>query len=322
MHNIVLIGAGQLGSRHLQGLAQLKNINIQVVDASQTSLDTAKQRFEEVKGLFNGEISYHTQIVQINKTVDVAIIATNSSVRRLIIEDLIKVADVKNLILEKFLFTKIADYSIVNDLIKTNKINTWVNCPRRMVDYYQKIKSQITAPFTFSVSGNAWGLGCNGIHFLDLFSFLSNSTELVIQNTLIDNEIHQSKRSGYIEFTGTITGSANSNSFTISSFNAEPSGTLIEINLSNATYIIEEGSTSKVKYALQENNWQWHEETFQIPFQSQLTNVIVDDILNTGNCNLTTYNDSSIIHQTYLESLISFLKNNQNDNTINECLIT
>lgn len=322
MHNIVLIGAGQLGSRHLQGLAQLKNINIQVVDASQIALDTAKQRFEEITGLFNGKISYYTQLSLVNKNIDVAIIATNSSVRRLIIEDLIKVADVKNLILEKFLFTKISDYSIINDLIKKHKINTWVNCPRRVVGYYQKLKSKLTTPFTFSVSGNAWGLGCNGIHFLDLFSFLSNSSELIIQNTLIDSEIQQSKRNGYIEFTGTIIGSADRNSFSISSFNAEPSGVLIEINSSNVRYVIEEGSTSKVKFALLENNWQWQEETFQIPFQSQLTNVIVDGILNSGNCKLTTYSESSKIHQTYLHALISFLQHNKHDNTINECLIT
>ena len=49
MYNIAIIGAGQLGSRHLQGLKLAKlPIKIQVVDSSAESLAVAKSRYEEV----------------------------------------------------------------------------------------------------------------------------------------------------------------------------------------------------------------------------------------------------------------------------------
>ncbi|MES2837174.1 MAG: Gfo/Idh/MocA family oxidoreductase [Bacteroidota bacterium] len=319
---IVVIGAGQLGSRHLQGLAKLSGFKIQVVDSSEMSLTTAKQRFEEVSIAFKGEILFHKNITEIEKNIDVAIVATNSSVRRSVVEQLLSHSTVKNLILEKFLFTKLSEYNEVAELIERKNVKTWVNCPRRMVSFYNTLKQNLTHPFTFSVSGNAWGLGCNGIHFLDLFSFLSNSKNILINSTLLDNTIHESKRAGYIEFTGTIVGSFDKNSFSLTSFNAKPSGVIIEINSQIARYIIEEGATSKVRYALQENDWQWKEETFEIPFQSQLTNVVVEDILQTGDCKLTQYADSSAIHQVYLSNFISFLQTSKQDNSINECLIT
>ena len=48
MHQIAIIGAGQLGSRHLQGLAKLQlPCQVHVVDPSPKSLEVARQRFAE-----------------------------------------------------------------------------------------------------------------------------------------------------------------------------------------------------------------------------------------------------------------------------------
>lgn len=322
MYKIVLIGAGQLGSRHLQGLSLMDNVSIQVVDPVIDSLNLARERFDENVNNFNGNVSFHTNIEELVPEIDVAIIATNSRVRRKVIINLVKVTKVKYLILEKILFTKLEDYTDISAILNENGIKAWVNCGRRVFSYYNQLKQNLTLPFTFSVSGNSWGLGCNGIHFLDLFSFLSNTKNVLIKSTLLDNIIHESKRAGYIEFTGTIAGSADKNSFTLTSFDAKASGVIIEINSSNARYIIEEGATSKVKYALQENDWLWQEELFEIPFQSQLTNFVVEDILQTGDCKLTKYVDSSDLHQVYLSNFISFLQITKQDNSINECLIT
>ena len=48
MVNVAIIGAGQLGSRHLSSLAlSVNDLEIQVVDPFQGSLEVAKSRFEE-----------------------------------------------------------------------------------------------------------------------------------------------------------------------------------------------------------------------------------------------------------------------------------
>ena len=47
MKTVLVIGAGQLGSRHLQALKLVQNdLSISVVDPFQASLDVAKERFE------------------------------------------------------------------------------------------------------------------------------------------------------------------------------------------------------------------------------------------------------------------------------------
>ena len=50
MYNIAIIGAGQLGSRHLQGLklAQLP-MRIEIVDSSEKSLETARERYDQIE---------------------------------------------------------------------------------------------------------------------------------------------------------------------------------------------------------------------------------------------------------------------------------
>lgn len=45
MKNIAIIGAGQLGSRHLQALAQVNaDVILHIVDPSEQSLEVSKQR--------------------------------------------------------------------------------------------------------------------------------------------------------------------------------------------------------------------------------------------------------------------------------------
>lgn len=323
MLNIAIIGAGQLGSRHLQALVNSKNIlNIQVVDSSSDSLKIAEQRFNEVGQSFKGKISFHTTIDVLEKHIDVAIIATNSKVRRHVIAELIKNSKVKNLVLEKFLFTKEEDYAAVVMLLKENTVNAWVNCPRRMMRMYQEIQKNISGPIHFTATGNSWGLGCNGIHMLDLYAFLTQTNTIRLSNNLLDHVITESKRSGYIEVTGTITGYSGANSFHVTSFANDISPLCISLNTPTVRYKIEEGATTKITTSKLSNNWKYEKEEFKMPFQSQLTNVFIDELIETGSCKLTSFTESSVLHLAFLNNLLEFLRNIKNDNTINECLIT
>ena len=323
MKNIALIGAGQLGSRHLQALASVKQpIKIQVIDPFAESLKVAETRFNEVNKNFHGSVSFHTELSFLEKNIDVAIIATNSKVRRTVIEALIQNSSVKNLVLEKFLFVREPDYAAVGKLLTDNKINAWVNCARRMQDDYQNLQNELTGPIHFTATGNNWGLGCNGIHMLDLFAFITKSNDIVLSNNLIDNKIIESKRSGYIEFTGTISGHTKKDSFNITSFTENASPFLITINTPVARYSIQEGAKPVMRVSRIENDWKWEEKNFNMLIQSQMTNLLVDELLEKGTCRLTSYEESARLHILYLNNLISFLRVLNNNNNIEECLIT
>ncbi len=323
MKNIAIIGAGQLGSRHLQALASMKHpVCIQVVDSSAESLAVAEARFKEVGSNFTGKISFHTDISALEKQIDIAIVATNSKVRRRVVEQLTANSNVKNLILEKFLFVKSDDYQAVEKLLTEKKIKAWVNCPRRMIPFYQNLQKELSGNVEFNASGNSWGLSCNGIHLLDLFAFLTKSDNIVLSNDLIDKTVIESKRPGYIEFTGTITGKTGGHTFLIASFPDKTPSLRININTAAVRYSIEEGPEAKVWISRLDNNWALEEQTFNMPFQSQLTNIAADEILRTGNCSLTAYKESAELHLLFLNNLISFLRKENNDNSIDECSIT
>lgn len=324
MINIAIIGAGQLGSRHLQALASVKKIiHIQVVDPVEESLKTANARFNEVSGSFKGKISFHSSISELEKELEVVIIATSSKIRRAVIEQVVAHSTVNFLILEKFLFINKADYISIGQLLNEKRITAWVNCPRRMMTFYKELQKELKGPIDFTATGNAWGLGCNGIHLLDLFAFLSNNKEIHLSNDLINDKVLDSKRKGYIEFTGTIKGSAEGSSFVITSHEGEIASPLqINITTSTAKYNIQEGATAKVQISKEKNHWVLEEKSFVMPFQSQLTNIVVDDILETGNCTLTSYNESAHLHVLFLDNLLEHLRKVNNNNNINECPIT
>ena len=142
MRNLVLIGAGQLGSRHLQALSKVNfPTKIEVVDPLPASLDVARSRFNEMP--FNPNISginFYSSLNDISKEIDLAIVATNADVRADVIRMLISSCNVKNLVLEKVLFQKVEDYVEILSLLEGDGINAWVNHPRRMFQFYKKLK--------------------------------------------------------------------------------------------------------------------------------------------------------------------------------------
>ena len=53
------------------------------------------------------------------------------------------------------------------DLLVKCKTIAWVNCPRRMLDFYNELKKTLNGNIHIAVTGNGGGLGCNGIPLLD-----------------------------------------------------------------------------------------------------------------------------------------------------------
>ena len=107
MKNIAIIGAGQIGSRHLQAMANLEGPAIvQLVDFFDESLKVAEKRFYQVydENSVKIELKSCKTINELEVPIDLAIIATCADVRAVVIKELIEKKEVKNLILEKALF--------------------------------------------------------------------------------------------------------------------------------------------------------------------------------------------------------------------------
>lgn len=296
MDNIVVIGLGALGRRHLQSLMDLKNdYAIYGVEVNKDALSSLRDEFTNVYITDN--------ISDLPKKIIFCVIATSSNVRRMVFEELMNHSEVRYLLLEKVLFQRIEDYYFVEERLNETGCKAWVNCVRREWGSYDKIKEELKDEnaFTYMVTGGEWGLCCNGIHMIDLLQYLSDSDEYTTEQSVFQPGIYDSKRKGFNEIYGTIAGTCGKCSFyQISCMKGNDNPSLVIINSDNRNIIIDEGS--KVAYfSRRENNWEWEQEEFSFEYQSQITGRLVSKIIETGNCNLPEYSFSMKTHIKYID---------------------
>lgn len=309
-HNILLIGAGQLGSRHLQGLTLIDiPVSIQVVDPNEASLQTARERFSEMPA--NPRIigvNFTTSLDESTGPIDLAIIATSSDIRAHVLTDLLNRRNVRYVILEKFLFQMESEYHAIASLLQQKNVSAFVNCPRRCYPFYEKLLGSYShnGPVTFKVTGSNWGLACNSIHFLDLFAGLTGNSSLWIDGSSLDETIIASKRSGYVEFTGTIQGkNSRGDKFEIScSRDSDQPLTVSVITPGQSIEVMESAGKAVIWEGTDRNK---REEVYSAPFQSQLTGAIAGELLVRGTCRLTTYQESMALHIPLLQTFLLHL---------------
>lgn len=300
--NFVIIGVGQLGSRHLQGLALLiEPVNIYLVDPFDSSLETSKKRFEEVDIYHNKNIILLNKVEDLPEEIEFAIISTTSLYRLSALKSLLNQSKVKYLLLEKFLFPYATEYEEVKDLVKDTI--TYVNCPRRQFKGYRDLKNKLkdSTKKILNVKGDKWNLGSNAIHFLDLFNFLNNNEEVTFDKQQSKLIVKESKHKDYIEFTGTLIGKTNSgNILEMHCTEDENLQFTIELITDDGTYYINEGK-GNIEY-------KGTIKDFPVHYQSQLTNRVYEQLKNEGTCNLTPIDEAISPHLLLIDIFNYFLE--------------
>lgn len=308
MKKICLIGSGNIGSRHLQGLKKLTTpLSIEVVDPSAESLNIAKQRYNLIPAGANHKITFTQSLDNISKEIDLAIIATSSNVRRKVIEELLSKSSVEYLILEKILFQKKEDYLDMEKKIKKKKIKTWINFSARTMPFYQNLKGKFVGPIQMIVSASQSGLITHVIHYVDYIAYLTKTYEFTISTDLLDPKPIVSKRKGFLELNGTL--NAHFKDGSLGSFTCYPTAdapSIIQIQSSNYRCISKE-SERKAWISSHQTKWQWQEIETDIPYQSDMTNKVIERIFKKGDSDLTTYNQAAKLHLQLLEELLKFL---------------
>lgn len=312
MKTVCIIGAGQLGSRHLQGVHKSSHpLDIWVVDPSTESLKIAEERYNQVISDNEKSIHYVTSLDEVPYDIDITIIATSSKPRYKIVRDLLLNHETKSLILEKFLFPTLNEYDLVASLIEERNIKVYVNCPRRMYESYKYVESILGKdyPIVMRVEGESWGLCCNAIHFIDIFMKLCGEMEYQIDVENLIPSVKESKRKGYIEFNGEIKITTNRGDrlFLNSSDTGIPKDLETRIiNNNNRIFINEVTGNVKINDK---------ELIFTPPYQSDLTGKCVDSLYNGQPLSLTEYEESKIYHKIFLSKMLSFYNKLTNENT-------
>lgn len=320
---IALIGAGNLGSRHLQALALLNaDTTIHVIDPSQNSLRIARERFNASKKNIKVDVIYSPVIPETQDSFDVAIIATNSSIRRKVIEEFVQKNKVKFIIMEKIVFQQCDDFSRIKELLDLHNIRAWVNCPRRMFSFYKNLKSKLkgAAFLDLTVKGSQWGLGCNAVHMLDLYAFLCDDADISLNSNGLNTGWIDSKRPGYIEFVGSLLGKSKFGQIELTSYPIGNMPLVLDLASDKMRCIIHE-DINTAYISTSDDQWKWSRIDIDIKYQSELTNLIVEDLVETAKCGLTSFEESTFIHKELLTSFIGHMKKSS-DKEILKCPIT
>ena len=310
--NIAVIGVGNIGFRRLQSLVTLPSD--QYSQYSIFALEPVEERRTFLSKEFQNvpNLTILKDIAELPPVIDLAVIATSSNVRKAVFQELIEHSTVKNIIFEKVLFQKVSDYYYVKDRLRSLNIKAWVNTARREAVPYQELRDALRScrEFIFTTIGGQWGMGCNSVHVLDLIEFLSGSPvdegSLSISN--LESGIVPSKRSGFYEFFGTITGRAGKcKHFSITCMNNSTLPSLKEITTEDTRYVIDEGNG---KIRIEKQGEGVVTKDFKLPYISQITSKIATEIFETGTCYLPDYEASMETHLKFIKPLFGFFKEN------------
>lgn len=303
MYRIAVIGAGQLGSRHLQGLMKARNeMEVWVIDQSCDSLQVAKERCEQVEKTTPKIVNYADSIDKLPDSLDLVIVATGSKPRAAIVKSLLAHSRVRYAVLEKFLFTKLAEYDEVAELLSSNHVKCWVDCTRRMFECYADVRSLIdqSKPVVMEHYGQNWGLCCNTVHFIDLWMYLAGDSPFDVDLSEVEPRVLESKRKGYIEINGKETFvSKDGDKLTLACYDTYEGDSSIRIENASNLIVVDE---AKRQWSY---NGEMHDARFYM--QSEISGKMADEILEKGESRLVDYLSSAEYHKPYLMAVMDFM---------------
>lgn len=298
MYRIALVGAGNIGSRHLQGLSRSNHdLAVYVYDININSLAVARQRWTECNSTSNHEIFYINDLNELPNRIDICIISTNSNVRYNLLVALNNITTINYLILEKVLLQTIMHLDNISKLCDQNK--TWVNTNFREIELLKKVKSEIDyhKKIHLITKASNWGLACNMIHFLDWFHTFNDFVISDIDTSGLNDVWHRAKRDGFYEIFGTIKVYYSN-------------GSLLELTAN--------GNNDNLLFTIMSNKFKWNINlekglansdnkviNSKVLLQSEKTGIIVDDLLSNGKCLLPKIDESVKLHKAMISSLLA-----------------
>lgn len=322
--NILLVGSGNLGSRHLQALLAVSGmLNILVVEPSKSSRDLSISRISETTySASEKQISFYESLSELPSTdFKICILSTSANERLPIVCDLISCHKFEYMILEKVAFQSGHDFKRAITILE-GKTKAFVNCPRRLDPLYKFIKSYIVAPDKISlhVSGKNWGLGSNTVHFLDLWHFLSEIKAYSSDLSGLEKKLYPSKRNNYIDIHGKMIFSSADSSLSLESKKSIENEASLEIIINDGSRIITIDQVNQ-QVSIYEDDIEIDSISFpQMPV-SLSTKYVVEDIIKNGNCELPSLSETHLINLDFLNSLLIFCNNLPNNN-FSRCPIT
>lgn len=298
VRRVLLAGAGQLGSRYLQGMALFREpLSIWTYDPWPASLDRAQERWAEATSSgVDHEVRYVQQVHEVPEAFDLAVVATTADVRPALVKAIAAHARVDNWILEKVLAQNSPGLSVVQAAV--GDARAWVNTPMHLWSLYRRLRAEFgDGPIRARIGGFR-GLACNAIHYIDLVSRWNRTEVERVDTTGLDVNWHPAKRDGFYEVEG--------------SLDVEfADGSVLHLSSGGG------GAEFQARIVADGQDWQVFEPNGYaisadgrrvdgaVEFQSALTAPLMTAIFETGTCGLPTLSQSIAQHTPYLSAMLA-----------------
>jgi hypothetical protein len=299
---IAVIGCGNIGSRALQALAKFERpATIHVVDPVTASLARARERVAELGSGAKAKIVYAETMAALPAALDLALVATCADTRRATVEALLDRAQIRALILEKFLFQCADDYAAVGERIAKSGTRCWVNLVRRAWPGYQELRRQLGGDKRLEMQalGPNFRLASNAIHYIDLYTYLTGTHVSDYDGSGIDREAMESRHAAFRELSGILRGAgAEGRRVTLASHRTSKLPFVIQFFTPELHWIVREVER-KAWCASAATDWQWRESDFAGLDMSGMTGAYAE-IVERGTSSLPTFEESAKDHLSLL----------------------
>jgi hypothetical protein len=131
-----------------------------------------------------------------------------------------------------------------------------------------------------------------------------------------DDAVIKSKREGYVELTGEIVANLGNATFIARSIQASTKPITITLHYDHQTVLIDESAGTLWRMS----SGKLEKEIFKLPYQSEMTGIIFDQLISNSTCDLTPYTESAAAHLTLLRTFA--YKAGTVSDTHAECAIT
>lgn len=307
---ILLVGCGQLGSRHLQAISALEEVTeVIVVDPAKESILLGRKRIAEVQN-GNPRIRY-VWLESLNETIapgELCIIATHSTKRPQLIKEVAELG-YKNFIIEKIVAQSVKEYEDLLGFSSEAALSIWVNCQCRTYQINRYIKSKIKPDESLSMAniGGNQGLASAGIHYADLFLFFDGSKELKTLTVSVDPILHTTRRSKDLyDLSGILAARSERGSTLLISYAQTNMGPdYMSIMSPSYKCIIDQYSKLTAYESSIDTQWSWKQVPIEEEYYiSKSEGKIISDVLKKGSCDLPTLEQSFPAHKFILEALL------------------
>jgi len=207
--DIVVMGTGNIGRRHIQAIANLKsdpdnNLSLSCYDISTTAINGLSEFLRNNNIVFD-DLALYTDYDSILSRItsnSIVILATTAQNRLDQVSPIYRRLP-KAVILEKPVAQSLGEFNEILRISRELKVATYVNFIARVQSIYQRIKEAVndSKQLTMYTHMPRWGMSTVGVHQIDLFIYLSGLSNLDIESKQL-KAVYEQKRQGFQDATG------------------------------------------------------------------------------------------------------------------------